>query len=53
MINVKPLYIIILLLLTSCTITFEQVMTQGRAEDVIDNIPSTSVDTTVTIPMKM
>lgn len=44
---VKPLYIGMSIFLSSCTITFDQVMTYGTAADVIDNTPTTDVRTEV------
>jgi hypothetical protein len=49
--HVNPLYILGLCFLTSCTITFDQVMTYGKADDVIDNTPSTNVTSEVTLPL--
>jgi hypothetical protein len=47
---VNPFYIAMVFIMTSCTITFDQVMTYGTADDVIDNTPTTEVSTEATVP---
>lgn len=41
--------VVMIFLLTSCTLSFNNVMTEGVASDVVDSDPSTRATTTVPI----
>lgn len=42
-----------LILLQSCTLSFQNIMTIGESEDVVDQDPSTNVNPNITIPAKL
>jgi hypothetical protein len=50
--HIKPLYIASLFLMTSCTITFDQVCKYEVAADVIDDTPTTNITNSLEIPIK-
>ena len=40
----KIIYLILLFILTSCTLNFVVTHTQGQADDVVDNTPEITAD---------
>ncbi len=49
--KMKIAAILFSLLLTACTISFQNVSTHGKADDVIDDTATPSVDASVTLPV--
>ena len=47
----KILFLVVALILSSCTINYSITHTQGTAEDVVDNTPTSTTDLSPTLSL--